>query len=249
MPNNLPIQANVMQSYQLPAHLRRKSKVIWGIQEREQILSLINFGELEGLLSSALLEGLVNPPPEKNDLKMVAQNYELTTNLLDPVIWHIIRYDICQLLGDRTFLKSVNNEAYFQANVSGRYQVNCTTQIYFLSEGDYSMWESVQEYWDNFLLSQFLDGDYQLAIYNTDGTLIEILSVFPARVGLDNGVSISYYWNTIIPLNGSTILYLDAGEKIDFRVNLLGYAPVVSQKFRLHSVASIHFIDNNRDLI
>jgi len=249
MPNNLAIPANVIQSYQLPPHLRRRGNVEnqIGNSQITQIKNQIPFDEYEGMIGTALLESLVSEVQIKNDLKFSIDPYEMGADDLHLTEWHKLRFTIENLKGDHTFIRTPSKDAYFQANVSGRYQINCNIWMYFLQKGDYNEERNAMDYANIVLLPNFAAGDYRLSINNTDGTLKELISVFPCRVGLYDVVSTltTWYYNTIIPLHGSTILFLEAGEKIDFRVNTLGHVGVVIQDIKYEGNASMTFLDNS----
>lgn len=248
-----PIKPNSITSADLPPHLRKPFEINLGQKEKLQINNLYSneLGYQDALIGENYLMSHIERSFYQSEGKFrIATPYYMTNVDLDNTIWHIIRFDTVDLKGDRAFEYNVNHQSYFQANISGRYRISANIRIYYVNAqgGSPTKYEGVVIYVAQHV-TNFPDEVYLLAIYNTDGTQKEIISMFPFYTHHLNGITNVFSNNFNLPFSGSTILWLEAGEKIDIRINLLGYTLAGEVRFRFEGTASINFINEREDLI
>jgi len=252
---NLPIGANSINSSNVPPHLRREKKS-YGITDKILLNSLYSqeLGELDAINAESILDDYMIDFHAKNDVKWkVAIAYDTNLASLDAVEWHIIQYDTEVLKGDRGFVKAGN--WFFKAAIKGRYLVTADVRIVAQDEinppgPDREEW--IQSYAAKVMIA-YPDENYLIAVYNRDNTQKEIIGAFPIRTcRFVSGSPDEYYYSYLynIPLQGTTELYLDAGEEIDIRVNLLQYIlPAFVCPFKIIGNVSIHFVDELENTI
>jgi hypothetical protein len=154
---------------------------------------------------------------------------------------HIMRFADEEVKGDRA--RNTTNGWYFEASVAGVYRISWNAK--------FTLW-AIDEYND-------------LIIYNSYLPLIE-----PCTVGIyRNGTAINplpeLQWTAYDPVNTessimtntsspystvgsqSIIYYLDAGDRIDIRVNYLQYVGVQVIKAGYFGDVNINLISNNRN--
>ncbi len=253
MPNSLPIRPDSITTNDIPPHLLPKTRSKSETLANETIIRIENAfardrAELMAVVGHNRLHANMYTEEITNDIKWrILTPYELFETQLDYAIWHKLQFEDELLKGDRGW-GSAGNPWYASLNKSGRYRISASAQIYYTDYLGAGTKYLMPELYDAGHLAAFIDEDYQLAIYNkkTD-VLIEKLGVFPYRVTQTaNG---DFYYNFVIDLQGSTIMYFDAGTEIDLRVNLLRYDAIAAVLFTFNGTVSINYLDDHIDLI
>lgn len=251
MPDRLPILPNSIDNTKLVTNL--KSDVSeYGIKEKIKIQKLFDdyIDNLEALVGENYLLSHQEMNFTSSECKLAITPYYMTNVTLHPSIWHILRFDKLELRGDRIYEYKIGRNHFFRANIAGRYRISANIQIYYVNaqSGSPTKYEGVVLYVAAHVVN-FPDEAYLLAIYNTDGTQKEIISMYPFYTHHFNGSTNIYSNNFNLPFSGSTIMYLEKGEEIDLRVNLLGYNLFAEVRFRIKGTLSINLITEKKDLI
>jgi len=238
----------------LPPHLRRKKREY--ANKPATVTEIIKIYEgmkediiaLRGELAQMQLAANTYLQFKTNETEFAISEYELLNIELSSTEWHNVRYSTSNLLGDRGTYNSNTAEFKYRAGIPGRYKINASLDFYFIEVGAATKEEIVEIYTPAFLLA-FTDEDYQLGIYDeTNSVLLKVIDVFPVRAS--NYTNGDFYYHTAIGLNGSDIIYLDAGQEISIKVNLMLFGEVGAVKIKFkYGQFNCHYVSDLENLI